>query len=1485
MSNLMTRNDSTSGSTTLAAWNSAKSGSAVGWRTLTALFITLGGLTLLFLVVAIRPLGTTGLTLVCIGSATADPSENTAGDVSTISSHAFHDFAKTLRVARVEPPKTIAAMAGDGAKAWLADRKRNQPIMMHLVGAATVEADQAYIVPRQSKSSARPESIDLHHLFAQVARAGNPTIIVLDVIDVDQRSIGRLPELTNWQLARCIDATIDRYQDSPIMVVSGNEGIRSRADGGDKVSSLTRRIIHAFGPSADRNDDELISAEEWRRATVDGVDSGGGDPGAQSFSNRNGSFWHRVLLAPMTPAESVSTVARGDQDASSKDSVIAAKAIGKASSDGFRLNPVKASGADFARIETDDPSPRASIETGVTAVSLAMAIALRDDGIATSGSEQCDEIATRFRKILTIDAREQDAVEWLKSPAVSAASWEELVWARQVMELQIPWSLKQKLIKGLWMANELSVDRTVRQWFSEPWKVACLTRLDAQRSLVSPVRHDAAAYANERIDTAIRSMNELRQGARTVRKASEIRREVLHRLDEWVASPIHAGAESDDVICQLLGAVVDLDRWLILRRGTTIETCESLLKVVEDRLRAVERSSSQKKVATTTGPQASTADVESDRFLRATRIRIARSTLAIRLLRSGDVKTRSDSLDKLSATTIEVLGDPKASEKEMSDTVDAYRHAMRQSLSASEKGPSALTQMMPPVRWTVVLKSIAEEMTEFASDATPEERKKLAKSSSRCRRLAVAFNEVIAAMIPDEVELQAFLQGSLATSDEAVLQLSVRPKGVRLPPGRWEVEIDPLLLTAEVIGDEPSAVGVREIGQVLPNEQAESGASATSNTENSSPSTATVRLRRKTRGSQIAGRASDSAVNVRWVTADRKYRQDVPLEMPLTDFCRISLAPGGSPSRTADQIVMHANRSAFVLLRLHAIDPEVQAVKIRLLSWATPLPAIPPTMDEVQSERWFSRHGRPDVLAVMPRLVTQFGDRTPVLFPTQKLDPTLPPETIGTLLCEVTDLQQKRVQMIDLSPRVQRPSSLIAPVLAFDLERRRLTVEIHGKTSDSPFASPPARVQIELRDQVTRKRLGNSEAIVAAGETLKKIFSTAASIGHPIMVRLLVDDWPSSFVYKIEGDRSEFDVRPADDQGSVTITQPEHEIIVGKSVTTIEAAVWADVSDHLFRYGQDMVSLGMDINGDRILADEPEVSVTTPVEIQFQWLGIAGDGSFGIQSKVGPHRLSLPVGLLRNRRVSLMASLRRGGLRAYSRPLEVVSDELAPKVQATQIFSPLPAVSGVDVMASITVDDQGLSGEGAVQAGWAVAGERAFTKNVKPVQAQKMNDGHWKVSITTSGLASGVHELLVQATDKAGNVGDVKSVLVHIYTAKELAAIKANQATAVQGHVAYVKQPVAGMTVSLIPQDEPKPESPSDSYNIFRNGDESGAVKSNLPESVRTNADGRFIFERITAGNYRLKVEGLYRGMNRKASIPVAVNPPTPVMVAPIRID
>jgi hypothetical protein len=139
----------------------------------------------------------------------------------------------------------------------------------------------------------------------------------------------------------------------------------------------------------------------------------------------------------------------------------------------------------------------------------------------------------------------------------------------------------------------------------------------------------------------------------------------------------------------------------------------------------------------------------------------------------------------------------------------------------------------------------------------------------------------------------------------------------------------------------------------------------------------------------------------------------------------------------------------------------------------------------------------------------------------------------------------------------------------------------------------------------------------------------------------------------------------------------------------------------------------------------------------------------------------------------------------------------------------------------------------------------------------------WIATLKTDKLPLGRHTVLIRATDKVGNQGEVLREEVDIIEkrpeTKPAAEAPAQQANIVTGTVMYYDERVPDARVVL----------------------ESAAGPQIAP--VTSGSDGGFTFRRVPPGAYTVKSEKVISNRNRKAEVQITV-PPRPKTVPQVTL-
>ncbi|MFG0266260.1 MAG: carboxypeptidase regulatory-like domain-containing protein, partial [Rhodopirellula sp. JB055] len=295
--------------------------------------------------------------------------------------------------------------------------------------------------------------LDVSELLRHLSKTQTPVIVLIDAIESVGDSIGRLPEMNAWQFAQCLDREVSALSHSNVLVVAHHSQINHELIAPTQhVTPLTQAAMNGFEESADINADGVISVAEWLGVVSPKRPDGDDQSVPRSFSSIPRGQWKRYLLAPIQPAPNPEV---DTTPAASAQAIVTPSTTADLPSATRSVAAPPNAASEQAKHHTVD----------VTAPTLAVAIQMHADGIHTTRSDQCSELFDGLQTLLNADATEAAAKTWMDSPIPSSATWDEVVWARSVLQQDAPWSLKQSLIKCRVLANQVAMNSTVRTWF------------------------------------------------------------------------------------------------------------------------------------------------------------------------------------------------------------------------------------------------------------------------------------------------------------------------------------------------------------------------------------------------------------------------------------------------------------------------------------------------------------------------------------------------------------------------------------------------------------------------------------------------------------------------------------------------------------------------------------------------------------------------------------------------------------------------------------------------------------------------------------------------------------------------------------------------------------------------------------------------------------------------------------------------------------
>ncbi len=1371
--------------------------------------------------------------------------------------------------------------------------------LLYLAGALFSDEHRVGIQVAGQDSGREPRVVDLGKRLRELSKRRSHVVLLVDALFEPTLKATTFPEFAAWQWTHAIERQLAVLPEDSISIVLQISQLPPTDEAAlNRVVLLADQFAAAFGDSADTNADRQISSQELVAFFASHAPTERGFQARRVFFRRSGQAVSQVALLPVRPSVGVpvsSVEANG-----AMPGLTVAKEVAEAETylQGNALTIKPRQHAGLSGVVLSAPTAAASLF-------------FQQHGIVTGGVETAQACFEELRTFATSRQAESQAVAWSRNAAEKYSQWDLAHWASELIQAELPWETRRLLLQATLDREMVLADSSLRERHDTVFKQATWQWLDAKRSVQSPVRQQMPQHVYRQATEAAETFAGVLADQRWRTVAAMTISQVIADREQVLAAPVEGTQPTDDVAYQLLlateqlvhqhatvaerDATADSDQASAsnvtpTRKNDLLEKVVSLRRRLDGLLREAKQEEGVHRKTSSTVPVEIATDVR-----HATRIRLARSLASLRLQQalSGTHATQLRELASLAEDAQRRLRNSDITAPATRQAVLRYLQRARRVESMHENLPGLAPQTLSELAVVAgSVKSIAADNLLCSQDADTVETVRLATRAARCQAWAEKLRFEIGDIQPERGLWEARLEGRLSETDH--VQLVIQPAEQRVRgPQRWEVEFDADCLEILLPEESAAVVTLRPVGQAeyrfLATQRMASVERMPNESEGLSdlrgPMQLTVRRRR--------GHWQNTSINVRRITQEGVERLGVPVEMPQRSLVELFLAaPDSTPAvfatvdghtdriRPAVTWLQAPNRTAKRSLWLRTVGESPRSLQVRLLAvnGSVLLPSCPVSGE--RADIWLAKAGMPPVIA--QSAAQRFDHQTPtqVLLPPEKRTPDQPVAPVQRIVCEVSDASRQSVQFISIAPEVTRPAALVTPHVRSDADQRLVEIELRRNTQAAgTIKEATIDAVCQVFDPQSGKVLATGECVLPDDSPKTVSLSTARCHASEYGLRLLINGWPSSFVYRLPMQRSGEAWQPATESPSVSILAADRPWIVPRGRHFVEADVWLDMTDHRYRYGHDTLRVGFDINGDRRLIGEPFVTARRPVDVGFQWAGVDPRGNLLLTSRVRPLSVHLPTDALVEGRFAVLAEWEQGTLRTWSSPAPVIVDSTPPRIQHVRYLSPLPAELGKPVLATIIVDDGGLSEAAEVEAAWSMRGELAFAPESKRVEAQRHADGSWAVAIPTAGLLAGEQVLLVRATDHAGNVGELKAVPLTLWTATALAKRSREATTAVQGMLAYVRLPVAGMQVSLQPvATEPAGETPPPATSL---------QDHNLSKiaPVTSDTSGRFVFPAVQAGDYQLQIKGLYRGMNRSQTVRISVRPPQPTTLPTIRID
>lgn len=639
---------------------------------------------------------------------------------------------------------------------------------------------------------------------------------------------------------------------------------------------------------------------------------------------------------------------------------------------------------------------------------------------------------------------------------------------------------------------------------------------------------------------------------------------------------------------------------------------------------------------------------------------------------------------------------------------------------------------------------------------------------------------------------------------------------------------------------------------------------------------------------------------IRAISPDSVARHDVTVKLPPPEDIALTIAgpmTRWTPSPSGIDLLPFPNRVNLFALELANSKPDERKVDLEVFPiLATPSVAIPPVpLSESDSQRLRGELALGPSVAEAKTLALPGGGQ-PVPVPLKKPEVVLPLPPAGApaappaaappaaqppptplpngVLVIVTDqtTKQQTFRQINIAP--QRPQRYVRPQVRYRAGRER--IEITVSPQDGAQLPPDGvRIHGDLAEPIPTEAERQLDAVLKPGDNEAELFVQVDSEpGGFVTLRLSIDDYPRAMYFRVPISGETSDVPEDLDLLAIRVTELPEGVVYKHPIGTIPVQAAIDAPASGSKNPPLRVEVGLDQNRDRELKGDQTVLLVNDRQVTASLVGVSKPGELEIDAKVGDFIVNVPAAGLGSGRMNVIAHAVFGDKEAWSGPHEISIDGQPPRVSAIEVRPAGNTVIGNPVLVSALADDLGLSGVAKVEAAFDRDRSGKFGPTTVPVGGALGNDGRWTISVPTAGLSSGTYNILVRATDKAGNESAMGRAAVRLVTAEqaELNAKKSNTAD-ITGVVNY-GGPQASVPVTLL-RDLGLPKAKK------KKGKD--APQPPVPVAQTTTDDkGQFKFSKIAPGKYIVTATALIHNKNRDAEAAVAFA--TPEEVQPVTL-
>lgn len=460
------------------------------------------------------------------------------------------------------------------------------------------------------------------------------------------------------------------------------------------------------------------------------------------------------------------------------------------------------------------------------------------------------------------------------------------------------------------------------------------------------------------------------------------------------------------------------------------------------------------------------------------------------------------------------------------------------------------------------------------------------------------------------------------------------------------------------------------------------------------------------------------------------------------------------------------------------------------------------------------------------------------------------------LVAVITDKQSGSKLWRRIDCRVRHPRSYVQPRVRYDAVSERVIVQLK-LTEGQEVPTGDVNVHGHSLTPLPSGTEMRMDALLTSAKPVELYCQVAPRAGYKLTMALDIDQYPRAFVFDVPCSQTQNDIPLTLEHQRIAILSPDSGLVFPASAQSQEVLLQVDALPGTFTSHGDHIEVGWDLDRDREFVNESTVRVGRDRSVEIELMEMKGD-RLVISSRVADLQVQVPAPAMRAARMNLLAHMHAAGENTWSEAVDAVADDQPPQIKGVELLPDVVIKQGLDVSVLVGVEDRNLSGIASVKLEVDQKSNGQWDDKGTVIECKKTDEGSWTGTVPTMALPPGRINLLILATDRAGNVSQLGKSHFELVSAEEWQARQAIAGLEVSGSINYSGGELAKARVTL--EDD----------------------KGKIAYQTLANAQGLFHFDKVATGKYKLVAIGVAKNRPRRVETALEVKEPP---AGPIRLQ